>query len=451
MVVQHTRALVSYDDGRNVSQPEQVHTVALQCATALRRQGVNVEVRGYSDSALEADPQWLILIHASEIRPTSPMVDVVNTALNRVVARRMRDVLAITTTSSDLRPEWASIRKYDASNPGEENAALDDMLQAMESVKLPYNQALAQQRRGSAWNGRQKAPSVLRLALVVTTIVVGMLAIAGGVIFFLPGYLHPASTGTASTATADARARASATTLQASPGVSAAKQQAMQKSLNALTKGSPTVQGFQHAEAWSNPPAAATSSCTLNGNNTYTVNIHIPNQYNTCLAGKPALTDIVMQVTMSIQGDAGGIIFRSESTSKSYYRLAVNQSDATIPTIDTFSLIRCSGNCTGNSVASGTPLTNNMNTNVHVDRKKPITLTLIVRSNTFDVFINGQFVASITDTSYTHSWSGAIGVYAASLGKDTTVIFSDLKVWSLDKRPAVQPTQPPVIQPTVVG
>ncbi len=444
MVVEHTRALVSYDDRKNSSHQNRDYEVAQQCANVLEQKGVDVEVKGYSDSALDKDPQWqwLILIHSSEVRPPSPMINVVNTALDHVVARRMRDVLAITTNSSDLRPEWASIRKYDVSSPGEEDVALRDMVRAMEYVKLPYNQALVQQRRGSGWNRPQKAPSVLQLAGLVTTIVVIMLIIAGGVIF-LPGLLHPASTATsAATATAGAQsARATQTTaaLQASPGVSAATQQAKQKDLNALTKASPTIQGFQAADKWSNPPATAASSCMLSANNAYTVNMNTPNQYNPCLATKPTFTNFVMQVTMKIQGDAGGVIFRSNSISKAYYRLALNQSDATTPKADTFSLIVCNKDCTANSVDSGTSLTDKTNTTVNVDRKQPITLTLIARTNTFDVFINKQFVASITDPTFTTPWAGQIGAYAASLGNDTTVTFSNLKVWSLDKQQTGHP------------
>jgi hypothetical protein len=444
MVVEHTRALVSYDDRKNSAQD---WAVAQQCKGVLEQKGVEVEVKGYSNSALDAETNWLIVIHSSDARPPSSLVNVVNTALDSVVARRMRDVMVISTDSSDLRPEWASIRKYDISRPEEEKTALRDMLRAMEYVKLPYNQALNQQKRHALWNGRQKAPSVRQLIVLVSAMVIVMLGVVGSIIY-LPGYLHPVSTSATATAT------------QTIPGVSAATQTAKQKDLSTLTKGTtPTIQGFQAANQWATPTPTSISSCAL-VNNTYTVNMKNPNQYMPCLAAKPAFKNFVMQITMKIQGDAGGVIFRykNDNASKSYYRLAVNQSDATTPKTDTFSLFRCSGDCTNNSVGSGTSLTNNTNPPVNVDRKQPVTLTLIAQTTTFDVFINGQFVASITDTSFTTPWPGQIGVYAASLTQNTTVTFSNLKVWALKDDVPAQPTSPPtvptttpsVIQPTVV-
>ncbi|HEV2660268.1 MAG TPA: hypothetical protein VGU68_06670, partial [Ktedonobacteraceae bacterium] len=84
-------------------------------------------MRGYSESALDAaDTHWLILIHSSDARPPTSLVNDVSTALDSVAARRMRDVMVISTDASDLRPEWASIRKYDISRPEEENAILGD-------------------------------------------------------------------------------------------------------------------------------------------------------------------------------------------------------------------------------------------------------------------------------------------------------------------------------------
>ncbi|HEV2662181.1 MAG TPA: hypothetical protein VGU68_16355, partial [Ktedonobacteraceae bacterium] len=287
--------------------------------------------------------------------------------------------------------------------------------------------------------------------------VIIMLGVVGSIIY-LPGFLHPVSP-TSTTATALARVTLTpsiGSTIQSVPGVSAATQTAKQKELSTQTKGAPTIQGFRAADQWATPVPTSVSSCGF-ANNTYIVNMSTPNQYMPCLAAKTAFMNVVMQVTMKIQGDAGGIIFRSNPLSKVYYRLSVNQSDATTPTADTFSLIVCNDDCTNNSVSSGTPLMNNANSLVHVDRKQPIKLAVIANINTFDVFINGQFVASFADTMYTAPWSGQIGVYAASLGKDTTVTFSNLKVWSLDHsttqptgKPTSTSTSPSVILPTVV-
>jgi hypothetical protein len=449
MVVEHTRALVSYDDRKKGSPQNRDYEVAWQCANFLKQKGVNAEVKGYSESALDAaDTHWLILIHSSDARPPSSLVNDVNTALDSVVARRMRDVMVISTDASDLRPEWASIRKYDISRPGEENATLGDMLSAMKYVKLPYNQALNQQKQHALQSRGEKAPSVRQLIVLVSAIVIVMLGVVSSIIY-LPGYLHPVSTASA-TATAIARATVTrstgtVTTTQPVPGVSAATQNAKQKELRTLTKGAPSIQGFRIVDQWDTPIPTSVSSCAL-ANNTYTVNMSNPNQYMPCLAAKTAFMNVVMQVTMKIQGDAGGIIFRYSNVSKSYYRLSVNQSNATTPKTDTFSLFRCSGDCTTNNVDIGTSLATNVNVQVD-DHTKPIMLTLIAQTTTFDVFINGQFVASIADTSFTTPWSGQIGAYAASLGNDTTVTFSNLKVWSLD-HPTTQPTGKSTSTPT---
>ncbi len=65
-----------------------------------------------------------------------------------------------------------------------------------------------------------------------------------------------------------------------------------------------------------------------------------------------------------------------------------------------------------------------------VDRY-PITLTVIARDKNIDVYANRNFVTRFTES--TNVVAGQVGVYAADINNATTVTFSNLKIWSLDK------------------
>jgi len=448
MIAQRTLALISYNDS-NKDPGNRDYALANRLANYLRRNGVDAEIKSYSTTTLNSNThQWLILIPSSEIVNSDSMKRIIKTALDQVVERRMKGVLAV-TTGSDLPAEWATIRKYDASNPGEEDAALQGVWRAMQYAKIPYTEARALDRsqevqQASASQQQQKAR--IRNAFVFIAAIIVIVAALAGVALLT---IHPTSS-----------------VIILPPTVPPAQQ-----GYSYYTQGKPTIEGFQSTQ-WAN-----TTSCKFDKSHppNYHATIQTTNEYTRCMATKTQFKNFALQVTMSIKGDAGGVIFRSNDTNGTYYRLAFNQSDPTTPKTDTYSVYLCSNSAcdtatvdTGN-VNTGTLLTKS-NTTVQVDRTKPITFTIIVIDSNIDLYISNTLLAHIsaipTDTNSNTSilmpiptptpaltptptptptfiptltptpasvpLSGYIGVYAADLEANTDVTFSNLKVWMLD-------------------
>jgi hypothetical protein len=132
---------------------------------------------------------------------------------------------------------------------------------------------------------------------------------------------------------------------------------------------------------------------------------------------------------MKIEGDAGGVIFRSSDAQKIHYRLSVKSDNN--PGAYTITVIRCKeqeNNCSLENI-TGTALLDPP-ASVQADRTEPIKLAIIAQDKTFDVFINEKFVITVNDT-LDKPQEGQIGLYAASITNSTTVTFSELKVWKI--------------------
>ena len=78
---------------------------------------------------------------------------------------------------------------------------------------------------------------------------------------------------------------------------------------------------------------------------------------------------------------------------------------------------------------SGYDLTYGHSTAIHNGLNQDNTLAVIARDYNISLFVNGQFVDSVQDDTFTQ---GAIGVYAGTLiGTPTDVTFSNVSVWTL--------------------
>lgn len=432
MVVRGSTVLISYNDSNAVSQQRDI-AIANRLASNLQRININPQLRGYSSDLQDIDAyQWLIFIYAPEIEKSS-MARTVDTALEQVVKRRMRGVIAVTPIpAANLPDKWATIRKYDASNDREANTAVEGILRSMRYAKIPYVEAEAlkgsQAQRPRILPGHgQKKPAVAAVLVAFVLVVVGIVLAFRS----LTPPINPPVGNTHAGATATAQAKAHATqtalanTLQASPTVDT---QALQREYKDITKQTPTIAGFVPHEQWYESPDQV--SCAFDANNpaAFHARISQKGQYVPCSAKNTSFTNFALQVTMSIMGDAGGVFFRSQNGT--YYRVAFNQSDQSTPDMDILSLYLCAQDCSTRQVDEGTQLWSNP---VSVDRGNPITLTIIAQGNIIDLFYNGTPEAHVIGTPSSRVFSGQIGVYAASLGNDTDVTFSGLKVWSLDQ------------------
>jgi hypothetical protein len=151
------------------------------------------------------------------------------------------------------------------------------------------------------------------------------------------------------------------------------------------------------------------------------VSITAANQHTACLSRKAEFKNFAYQAQMTLlNGDAGGIVFRSDSAVSTFYRFIIDSTGA-------YRLFSCKG-CPGNQNA-GTLL---VSADMGIKANQPNTLTVIAINNTIDVYINGQFVKSVNDAT---SGAGNLGVYAGTFTQaymhPTEVAFSNVKVWAL--------------------
>ncbi len=438
MAGQGNRVLISYNDVGKYS--DQNSLIANQLATYLFRKGKQPDIKVYRESkvALESVYDWLILIYTSESEAKgSPVESTVEKALDLTVERSMRGVLAVTPVPAELPAKWATIRKYDASTQGEGKQVLEAVEHAMSYVKLPYTrermQELTRTSSSALSKSQNKYPSTRSLIVASLATIMTILGVAA---FFMAPLLHPTSQQQATavisnpaTATAQAKQVATAQAFKSATIVAEATAQASataaapsiaQKQFDKIINTSPKVTGFQSDEKWDK-----TASCILTPQNTaYQATVAIAGQYVRCMANTTQLKNFAYQVTLAINGDAGGVIFRSEDQTGTFYRFSLSNSSAK-PNSDEFAVILCQQNCASNAVNEGTLLAQDQ---VSVDPNKPVILTVIARDTIIDMYVNGNFIYQLTDQPVL---SGAIGVYAASINTSTSVTFTNPKVWQL--------------------
>ena len=423
MLAQRTRVLISYHDGANPFS-ERDSMIANHVANYLRNQGVEPEIRGYRNFVADVTAyQWLILVSSSlEVLRSSPIALTVDHVLKQVVDRDLSGVLLVTTNPADSLELWPTIRKYDASNQDELPEMLEGIGSAIQSAKKPY---IAPPAPVSRWS--QVAAilppvrsSNLHLSIKPATLLIAILCtilLSGGAVTYLAiRPLSPAPTPTI--------AAHKLTPPQATATALAVTRQAYQTLYNDIVgKQAPTIVGFRKDENWD-----SSKTCAFDPHKAYHAKISQAqaNTYIVCMAQKSNLADFAYQVALTIQGDAGGLIFRSNNGS--YYRFALS-TNAQDPTNDAFHLYLCTPDlCTSNTINQGMLVCDGGN--VVAQPNQPVTMTVIAQGTTIDLYLNQQFVCQAKNTS-TVPLAGAIGIYAASLGNDTDVMASNVQVWTL--------------------
>ncbi len=398
---------------------------------------ISCAITDYTDALeLAANlPQYLILVYSSPSQRTSQVDKVVDKALEMILQRQMKSIVAVTTTpggspstSISLPEKWASIPVYNANDYPDKTLLAKDVLREAAYVKLPYSQEVSSsagqsaQRATHGWGS--KTPPLWLTVGIITMLV----AVVTSILFFV--FSRPLQSKSPSSAnlTATAQVNGVATgkgTKTAGTAVATpdAEQQAKQQELAKITSVKPTVSGFQTNVGWINDGSKADRACANKNNTDYTVDIKQNAQYQPCLASGLLYKSFALQVTMNINGDAGGVIFRSNNGT--YYRLAYNTNTSAFNLVLCDKVMPCATNSTneGNTVGKSVSVAGN---------KKSITLAVIVQEKNIDVYADQKFVTRFTNDA--NGVVGQIGVYAADVNNDTDVTFSDLKIWSLDNK-----------------
>lgn len=146
------------------------------------------------------------------------------------------------------------------------------------------------------------------------------------------------------------------------------------------------------------------------------LHVHISNsgQFFYCLDNETDAGDIAFQIQMRVlSGNGGGLVFRTNSLDGRYVfelyqngscRIFLSKKNAARPT----------------TLASGVASS--------ADANSANTLTLIEKGNHYYFYVNGQYVTSLSDTTFT---SGYVGVIADDYQSSGEAVYTDAEIWDL--------------------
>ncbi len=187
-----------------------------------------------------------------------------------------------------------------------------------------------------------------------------------------------------------------------------------------VANGTPTLddplQNNNASNGWDITPTANGVGCAFTGKVYQAVEAQ-SGYFATCFAQSTDFSNLAYQVQMTIEaGDQGGITFRSDSSTGSFYYFEINK-DGTymLKAYSNYTLMPKGILLKGFSAAIKTGL------------KQTNLIAITAVDNTITLYVNMQYIGSITDNSYYH---GQIGVVAEDIGHPTEVVFSNAKVWA---------------------
>jgi hypothetical protein len=129
-------------------------------------------------------------------------------------------------------------------------------------------------------------------------------------------------------------------------------------------------------------------------------------------------SSLVYQVRMTIlRGDTGGIIFRATSSTAKYYSLSISQDGS-------YELVKSVSASGTNDQVLLSGSTRAFKTGLN----QANLVAVVAQSNLLSLYVNKQYVAGVSDSSYT---SGEIGVLAQDATQPTEVAYSNAQVWQL--------------------
>jgi hypothetical protein len=286
--------------------------------------------------------------------------------------------------------------------------------------------------------GPQRPRGLSRGSILLLLAVVVLLLEGGGLLYYAkvshPGELHAVATDTArtlltgqaqatarvyaqATATAQALARATAlahATATAQEVATATAQQAMYSN---ATSGSPVLNDplkNNGANHW-------TVGTFLNGSCAFTGGALRVSGKASCLAQATNFVNFAYQAqeTFMTTAGAGGLMFRVDIANQRAYFFEIRSNGCyTLATLQ----VNSSGENSLHVLMQGCSPAVNQGVN------RSNLLTVVARGSTISLYINGQYVAQVSDS---HARSGAIGVFSDSSSPSSEVAFHCAQVWQL--------------------
>lgn len=137
---------------------------------------------------------------------------------------------------------------------------------------------------------------------------------------------------------------------------------------------------------------------------------------NLCTRHYTDFTDLAFEAQLVfIKGESGGIILRTSNTSRAFYYFWINRAGGY-----GFDLYDNSAHKL---------LKRGSHTAIHPDPYQSNSIAVVAQGNTFDLYVNGQLINTVTDEERSLG-HGRIGLVANSTTTSPTeVVFSNIKVW----------------------
>jgi FHA domain len=166
---------------------------------------------------------------------------------------------------------------------------------------------------------------------------------------------------------------------------------------------------------WGEGAVGSSGNCGFSGGS-YHVSDTAKNVFVYCIAENSNFSNFAYQVTMVIdKGDCGGLVFRADANTNSFYHFVVCQNGA-------FWLSSYSN-------SNGTVLIQPKDSAaVQTGLNQQNVIGVVIQGSSINLYINNQNVASATDSTLT---SGTIGVIAESVNNASDAAYTNAKVWTL--------------------
>jgi len=139
-----------------------------------------------------------------------------------------------------------------------------------------------------------------------------------------------------------------------------------------------------------------------------------------CMNSTQTYQNFAFQVKMTfLRGSLGGIMFRANTQTSKYYLLRIDRNGR----YDLFLYV-------DSNVHDIKKLAGDVTDAVNVNMNQPNLITLIVQGNSFALYINSQYITTLSDPNSTLS-SGQIGVTAEDYTEAAEVSYQQAQLWKL--------------------
>jgi hypothetical protein len=220
------------------------------------------------------------------------------------------------------------------------------------------------------------------------------------------------------TGTAIAQAHTAATAVAQQTAQAQATTTALQNLYTKSTAGTPALDSPLNAQDganWYVYDAVGGGGCAFS-NGSLHASVIQKNYYVPCFALNSNYSNMAFQAQMTIiSGSEGGLIFRANQTTSQFYLFRVGQDGS-------YSLYVSKDDKTSTAIVDDT------STAIKKGLGQTNLVTIIAKGSNIYLYINRQYVGSVSDTSYT---GGKIGIFGSNSSNATDVAFNNVQVWPL--------------------